>query len=90
MALGGGAMEEWDDRGKQIEDDDFLLLFNADGGAMDFTIPAFGRSRRWVVLLDTNQPELEEGARTVAPAEFVTLEGRSMVVLCGSRKEEGR
>ncbi|HYH78802.1 MAG TPA: glycogen debranching protein GlgX, partial [Longimicrobium sp.] len=87
MALGGGAMEEWDDRGNRIVDADFLLLFNADGGGMDFTIPAFGRSQRWVVLLDTNEPELEEGARTVAPGEFVTLEGRSMVVLCGSRKE---
>ncbi|HEX9938918.1 MAG TPA: hypothetical protein VGB15_17390, partial [Longimicrobium sp.] len=90
MALGGGAMEEWDDQGRQIVDDDFLILFNADGGTMDFTIPTFGRSQRWTVVLDTNEPELEEGARTVAPGESVTLEGRSMQVLCGSRKKEGR
>jgi glycogen operon protein len=87
MALGGGAMEEWDEQGRQIVDDDFLILFNADGAAMEFTIPAFGRSKRWTVVLDTNEPELEDGARTVAPGESVTMEGRSMQVLCGSRKE---
>jgi len=88
MALGGDAMEEWDDHGRHIVDDDFLLLFNADGGSMDFTIPAFGRSKRWEVVLDTSEPELAEGARTLAPGEMVTLEGRSMLVLCGSRNGE--
>jgi glycogen operon protein len=64
-----------------MTDDDFLLLFNADGGAMDFTIPAFGRAKQWSVVLDTNEPELEDGARRHAPGESLTMEGRSMVVL---------
>jgi isoamylase len=81
MALGGGAMEEWSDRGEQITDDDFLLLFNADGGAIDFTVPAFGRAREWRVVLDTNEPDLEEGARHHPPGGTLRLEGRSMVVL---------
>jgi glycogen operon protein len=81
MAIGGGAMEEWNERGEQMTDDDFLLLFNADGGAMDFTIPAFGRAKQWSVVLDTNEPELEDGARRHAPGESLTMEGRSMVVL---------
>ena len=81
MALGGGAMEEWSERGEQITDDDFLLLFNADGGALDFTVPAFGRAREWKVVLDTNEPELVEGTRHHAPGEALRLEGRSMVVL---------
>jgi isoamylase len=81
MAIGGRSMEEWNERGEQIADDDFILLFNADGGAMDFTIPEFGRAKRWKVVLDTNEPDLEDGARRYAPGESVAMEGRSMVVL---------
>ncbi|HEX8907016.1 MAG TPA: alpha-amylase family glycosyl hydrolase, partial [Longimicrobiaceae bacterium] len=81
MALGGRSMEEWNERGEQITDDDFLLLFNADGAPMDFTIPAFGRATQWEVLLDTNEPDLEDGARRHAPGQSLTMEGRSMVVL---------
>jgi glycogen operon protein len=81
MALGGGAMEEWNDKGEQITDDDFLLLFNADGGAMDFTVPAFGRAKEWEVLLDTNEPCSEAGARRHPTGGSLTMEGRSMMVL---------
>jgi len=81
MAIGGRSMEEWNERGEQIADDDFILLFNADGGAMEFTIPEFGRAKRWSVVLDTNEPDLEDGARRYAPGESVPMEGRSMVVL---------
>ncbi|HEX8696541.1 MAG TPA: glycogen debranching protein GlgX [Longimicrobium sp.] len=84
MALGGEAMEEWDDEGRQVTDDTFLLLFNADGACIDFTLPDFGPASGWTVVLDTNEPELEEGARRYADGEAVTLEGRSMVLLRAS------
>ncbi|HEX2203674.1 MAG TPA: glycogen debranching protein GlgX [Longimicrobium sp.] len=81
MALGGDAMEEWDEYGRQVTDDDFLLLFNADGAHIDFTLPDFGRGKGWAVELDTNEPELPEGERRFRDGETITLEGRSMVVL---------
>jgi glycogen operon protein len=81
MALGGGAMEEWNERGEQIADENFVLLFNADGGPMDFTLPDFGRSRGWCVLLDTARPELPERQYCLLDHATLTLEGRSMVVL---------
>jgi isoamylase len=81
MALGGGAMEEWNDRGEQITDENFLLLFNADGGAIDFTLPDFGRSRGWCVLLDTARPEVPERHFCMLDGETISLEGRSMMVL---------
>ena len=88
MALGGNAMEEWDERGQQVSDDTFLLLLNADGGALDFTLPDFGRASGWAVVLDTADPDLAEGERRYDDGEAVTLEGRSMVVLCAA--ENGR
>ncbi|MBB4636564.1 glycogen debranching protein GlgX [Longimicrobium terrae] len=81
MALGGDAMEEWDERGRQIRDANFLLLFNADGGEIDFTLPDFGRSRGWCVVLDTARPEIKENEVCFRDGETFTLAGRSMVVL---------
>ncbi|HEX5871240.1 MAG TPA: glycogen debranching protein GlgX, partial [Longimicrobium sp.] len=81
MAMGGEAMEEWSEQGEQIRDANFLLLFNADGGAMDFTLPDFGRSCGWCVMLDTARPELPEKNVCLPDGQTVTLEGRSMMVL---------
>ncbi len=81
MAMGGEAMEEWSEQGEQIRDANFLLLFNADGGAMDFTLPDFGRHRGWCVMLDTANPELPERHLCLPDGQTVTLEGRSMMVL---------
>ncbi|HST61913.1 MAG TPA: glycogen debranching protein GlgX [Longimicrobium sp.] len=81
MALGGDAMEEWNDRGEQVRDENFLLLLNADGASIDFTLPDFGRSRGWCVLLDTARPDMPERHFCLPDGETVTLEGRSMMVL---------
>ncbi|MBW3572668.1 MAG: glycogen debranching protein GlgX [Gemmatimonadetes bacterium] len=81
MAMGGEAMEEWSERGEQIRDSNFLLLFNADGGSIDFTLPDFGRSFGWCVMLDTARPELPEKHVCLPDGQTVTLEGRSMMVL---------
>jgi glycogen operon protein len=81
MVLGGEAMEEWDDEGRPVVDATFLLLFNADGGGIDFTLPDVGPATGWKVVLDTAHPDLEEGSRRYLDGDTLTLEGRSMVVL---------
>ncbi|HEX2092588.1 MAG TPA: glycogen debranching protein GlgX [Longimicrobiaceae bacterium] len=86
MSLAGDAIEEWDERGEQILDDTFLLLLNADGGAICFTLPMSCDEGLWEVVLDTSEPRLEEGKCALAPGEEYLLAGRSMVIL---RMEEG-
>ncbi|HEX7241819.1 MAG TPA: glycogen debranching protein GlgX, partial [Longimicrobiaceae bacterium] len=86
MCMAGEAIEEWDERGEQIVDDTFLLLFNADGGATFFRVPDCGPGSAWEVTLDTAEPCLAGGERTVKVGEELELEGRSMVVLCARRK----
>ena len=88
MALGGDAMEEWDEKGRQVTDDTFLLLMNADGAAIDFTLPDFGPADGWELVLDTAYPDLEAGSRRYPDGTVFTLEGRSMVVLCAARCDE--
>ncbi|MDQ3309347.1 MAG: glycogen debranching enzyme, partial [Gemmatimonadota bacterium] len=78
---GGESMEEWDEEGDQLQDDDFLLLFNADGGMIPFTLPSLDAGERWTVALDTHRPEISEGEEDVGAGESISLQGRSMVVL---------
>jgi isoamylase len=80
MVLGGDAMDEWDEMGQHVTDDTFLILFNADGGALDFTVPDVGPAEGWALVLDTSRPALEEGAEVLRDGESLRLEGRSMVV----------
>ena len=87
MVLGGDAMEEWDERGRRVTDDTFLILFNADGGGLDFTLPDVGPAAGWEVVLDTNEPEMPEGSRRYLDRDTLTLEGRSMVVLRESNED---
>jgi isoamylase len=81
MALGGRAMEEWDEQGRQIMDDNFLLLFNADGAGIEFTLPDHGPAAGWEVVLDTARPEVQEGEEVYHDGETLPMEGRSLVVL---------
>jgi glycogen operon protein len=89
MALGGEAMEEWNERGEQITDQNFLLLFNADGASIDFTLPDFGDSRGWCVMLDTARPEVQEKSVCYPDGATFELAGRSMVVLIEDEAREG-
>jgi isoamylase len=81
MVLGGDAMEEFDERGVRVTDDNFLLLFNADGGAMDFTVPDVGPASGWAIVLDTARPELEEDSEVRRDGQTLRMEGRSMAVM---------
>ena len=49
--------------------------------SIDFTLPDFGLSRGWCVMLDTAKPELPEKHLCLPDGQTVTLEGRSMMVL---------
>ena len=80
MCLAGDALEEFDARGRHVVDDTFLLLFNADGASIQFTLPHYGDTDEWEVVLDTNRPEVREGAEAVDASEEFLLEGRTMVV----------
>lgn len=85
MCLGGDAFEEFNARGEQVRDDTFLMICNADGGGISFTLPHCGYGDRWEVVLYTDEPELKEGTRVHQAGDDVMLEGRSMLVLRSPR-----
>src|SRR4051812_30644542 len=61
--LNGGAIDEHDERGEDIEDDSFLLLFNAWDQDIDFTLPAARFGAAWMVEVDTAEPSLPAAER---------------------------
>jgi glycogen operon protein len=67
--------------GERITDDSFLLLFNAHHEPKNFIVPLGNFGRSWNVVIDTNQPLLDEGELSYKAGEGIELEARSLVVL---------
>ncbi|MPZ91128.1 MAG: glycogen debranching protein GlgX [Actinobacteria bacterium] len=79
--LNGDEIATLGPRGERITDDSFLLFFNAHHERMDFIVPVGGYGRAWNVVLDTNEPLLDEGARSYKAGDAIGLEARSLAVL---------
>jgi isoamylase len=56
MLLNGHAMEEYDEQGRRIEDDVYLLLVNSYWEMLCFTFPKEHQKFRWEILVDTYEP----------------------------------
>ncbi|WP_395140509.1 glycogen debranching protein GlgX [Schlegelella aquatica] len=80
MYLSGAGLDDVDARGVPLEDDDFLLLFNADANEIPFTIPTIPGGP-WFALLDTAEPTGQAQPRRLQPGETYPLQGRSLVLL---------
>jgi len=57
LFLAGDAIDEHDERGNKIVDDNFMLLFNAHHEDISFVIPAEPALARWEVVIDTSYPD---------------------------------
>ena len=80
VALSGQAVDEVDERGQRIQDDNFLLLINAHHEEIAFVLPPPSNSG-WVAILDsscqtTQRPDMFYPAGTGYP-----LQARSLVLL---------
>lgn len=84
--LSGEALEERDERGRVIVDDNFLLLFNAHHEEIRFMIPDYHRGCDWEVVLDTHFEDGAPAARHVRPGTAYLLQGRSVAVLTSPKR----
>ena len=78
MFISGKALADIDRFGRQLQDDDFLLLFNAHHEDVNFIIPDLP-GQPWTVCVDTAVPAA--AATRLAPGVAFPLRGRSLVVL---------
>ncbi|HUG13723.1 MAG TPA: glycogen debranching protein GlgX [Thermomicrobiales bacterium] len=80
MRLGGEALDELDEHGERITDDTLLILLNAHHDTLAFTLTSVRREYAWELVVDTNAPELAEGAQRYDSGAEFELAGRSMAV----------
>jgi isoamylase len=79
--LNGEEIPERDERGEPVEDDSFLLLFNAHYDPVTFTLPARRFGTVWTHELCTARPDREPGQDELPARADVHLEARSLKVL---------
>jgi glycogen operon protein len=88
VLLDGGAITEPGPRGERIEDDGFLLLFNASDDTVTFVLPRSGEVPGWRVVVDTSVADGDGVEDTVlAEGRRLGVEPRSMVVLEARRDD---
>ncbi|HSF66562.1 MAG TPA: glycogen debranching protein GlgX [Nitrospiraceae bacterium] len=82
MRLAGNAINETDARGNPIEDDTFLVLFNAHCETTPFILPAHKRGVRWQQVLDsTFSTNRQTHRKQYKGGECYDLKARSIAVL---------
>jgi isoamylase len=63
-----------------VEDDSFLLLFNACPHDCTFTLPSKRFGTSWEIVIDTAEPDEEPGTRTIGAGDGLELVHRSLVL----------
>jgi isoamylase len=76
--LNGEAITDRDRRGQRVTDDSFLVLFNANGDPIDWTLPKQW-GQWWEVVTDTADPSRD--GETLESWATIPVVGRSVVVL---------
>ena len=81
LFMAGDQLNEYDQRGKRLTDDNFLLLFNAHHEEIAFRLPCFHAGTGREMLLDTDHAGGLSGTGRFAPDSAYALKGRSLVLL---------
>jgi glycogen operon protein len=83
--LSGEAFGETDAQGRQVQDDDFLLLINAHHEAIPFRMPEIRTGDRWQCLIDTRHETLRD-LDLYQAGERYDLKGRSLALFTLERR----
>jgi glycogen operon protein len=86
MFLSGQGLNETDERGGKLTDENFLVLLNSHHEDVPFTLPATRPGVRWSAWMDTSQEDGLRPANTHEAGTPYPLQARSMVVLIERRK----
>jgi glycogen operon protein len=81
MYLAGRAIDEQDNRGRELIDDDLLILMNAHHEEIPFTLPGFKEPTRWHAVLDTRYESGVAPDGDFAAKQTYPLQGRSFALL---------
>jgi glycogen operon protein len=86
MFLSGQGLDETDERGRKVVDENFLVLLNAHHEDVGFSLPASSSPARWSAWMDTSRDGGLRPADTYDGSAVYPLQARSLVVLMERRK----
>ncbi len=81
MFLNGEAITSKGPRGESIDDDTFVLLFNAHFEDREFRLPRANMGKRWELELSTEEPDAQTGAESYDPRGLVPVSAHSITIL---------
>ena len=81
ITLSGQAVDEVDERGQRIHDDNFLLLINAHHEEIPFVTPAPPSNFGWVAIVDTSCQTTNRADVFYAAGASYPLQARSLALL---------
>lgn len=80
--LNGLGIHWVDPQGQRIIDDSFYVIFNAHHDALEYTLPGVNYGKHWWKVLDTNDGAYTIDDHTFDAGSKISVEGRSIVLLC--------
>jgi isoamylase len=88
--LSGSAVDEVDERGQPVTDENFLMLMNAHHEEVPFLLPTAASEMRWVALIDTScQTSRSPGVQYESGMPY-PLQARSLALLVERQRDQVR
>jgi isoamylase len=88
--LSGTALEDVDERGQPLTDENFLVLMNAHYEEVPFLLPTLASGLRWVALIDTScQTSRSPGLQYDAGTTY-SVQPRSLALLVERQRDQVR
>jgi isoamylase len=88
--LSGSAVDEIDERGQPITDENFVLLLNADHEELLFTLPSLASGMTWITLIDTFHESSRSPGTVYDAMSTYPLQPRSLVLLVERPRDQTR
>ena len=88
--LSGSAVDEIDERGQIISDENFVLLLNAHHEEVPFTLPSLASGMTWITLIDTSHDCTRSPATLYDAMTTYPLQPRSLALLVERQRDQIR
>ena len=88
--LSGSSVDEIDERGQLITDENFVLLMNAHHEEVPFCLPTVASSMTWMTLLDTSCESARSPGTSYEPMTQYPLQARSLALLVERQRDQIR
>ena len=88
--LSGSAVDEIDERGQLITDENFLLLMNAHHEEVPFSLPSVASGMTWLSLIDTARDDARSPDKAYEAMTQYHLQPRSLALLVERQRDQIR